>query len=64
MNDYGIYATGCYSVSPAFAWWNFNVHRMAEIKARREAERVVKNDKHQRKINSEKIKEGTISIYA
>ena len=64
MNDHGIYATGCYSVSPAFAWWNFDTHRVAAIKARREAERVVKNDKHQRKINSEKIKEGTISIYA
>ena len=64
MIDGSIYSTGWYSVSPAFAWWNFNVHRMAEIKARREAERVVKNDKYQRKINSEKIKEGTISIYA
>ena len=40
MIDANIYATGWYSVSPAFAWWNFNVHRVAEIKARREAERI------------------------
>ena len=64
MNDYGIYATGWYSVSPVFAGWNFNVHRVAEIKARREAARVVEEDKHKKKINSAKIAEGTISIYA
>ena len=64
MNDYGIYATGWYSASPAFAWWNFNVHRLAAIKARREAARVVEEDKQQRKENSAKIAEGTISIYA
>ena len=64
MNDYGIYATGWYSVSPAFAWWNFNVHRLAEVKARREAARVVEEDKRQKKENSAKIAEGTISIYA
>ena len=64
MNDHGIYATGWYSASPAFAWWNFNVHRLAAIKARREAARVVEEDKQQRKENSAKIAEGTISIYA
>ena len=64
MNDYGIYATGWYSASPAFAWWNFNAHRMAEIKARREAARVVEENKYKRKVNSAKIAEGTISIYA
>ena len=64
MIDGSIYATGWYSVSPAFAWWNFNVHRMAEIKARREAARVVEEDKRQKKENSAKIAEGTISIYA
>ena len=64
MNDYGIYATGWYSVSPAFAWWNPNVHRMAEIKARREAARVVEEDKRKKKVNSAKIAEGAISIYA
>ena len=35
-----IYATGWYSISPAFAWWNFDAHRVAAIKARREAERI------------------------
>ena len=64
MIDGSIYSTGWYSVSPAFAWWNFNVHRMAEIKARREAARVVEEDKQQKKENSAKIAEGTISIYA
>ena len=64
MNDPSIYSTGWYSISPAFAWWNFDVHRMAEIKARREAARIAKKDKLQKKIDSEKIKEGTISVYA
>ena len=64
MSDSYTYSTGWYSVSPAFAWWNFNVHRMAEIKARREAARVVEEDKQQKKDNSAKIAEGTISIYA
>ena len=64
MNDYNTYATGWYSASPAFAWWNFDAHRVAAIKARREAERVVEEDKQQKKVNSEKIAEGTISIYA
>ena len=64
MIDANTYATGWYSISPAFAWWNFNVHRVAEIKARREAARVVEEDKRQKKTNSAKIAEGTISIYA
>ena len=64
MNDHSIYATGWYSASPAFAWWNFDAHRVAAIKARREAARVVEEDKQQRKDNSAKIAEGTISIYA
>ena len=29
MIDANIYATGWYSISPAFAWWNFDAHRMA-----------------------------------
>ena len=64
MSNGGIYSTGWYSVSPAFAWWNFNVHRVAEIKARREAARIVEEDKQKKKVNSAKIAEGTISIYA
>ena len=64
MSDYGTYATGWYSVSPAFAWWNFDAHRVAAIKARREAARVVEEDKQQKKDNSAKIAEGTISVYA
>ena len=60
MSDYGTYTTGWYSVSPAFAWWNFDAHRVAAIKARREAARVVEEDKQQRKDNSAKIAEGTI----
>ena len=34
------------------------------LKARREAARVVEEDKRQKKIDSAKITEGTISIYA
>jgi hypothetical protein len=64
MSDGSIYATGWYSVSPAFAWWNFDVHRVAQIKARREAARVIEEDKQQKKDNSAKIAEGTISVYA
>ena len=64
MNDYNIYTTGWYSISPAFAGWNFNVHRVAEIKARREAARVAEKNKQQKKDNSAKIAEGTISVYA
>ena len=64
MNDYSTYATGWYSASPAFAWWNFDVHRMAALKARREAARVAEEDKREKKDNSAKIAEGTISIYA
>ena len=64
MSDYGIYATGWYSASPAFAWWNFDAHRVAAIKARREAERITEEDKQKKKVNSAKIAEGTISVYA
>jgi len=58
------YATGWYSISPAFAWWNFDVHRMAAVKARREAARVAEENKQKEKANSAKIAEGTIDIYA
>jgi len=64
MNDYGIYASGWYSISPAFAWWNTDVCRMAQIKARREAARVAKENEQKKKNNSEKLAKGTISIYA
>ncbi len=64
MIDANIYATGCYSVSPSFTWWNISAHRMAEIKARREAARIIEEDKRKKKVNSAKIAEGTISIYA
>ena len=64
MIDGGHYSTGWYSASPAFAWWNFDAHRLAALKARREAARVVEEDKRQKKIDSAKIAEGTISIYA
>ena len=64
MSDPINYTTGWYSVSPAFAWWNFDVHRMAALKARREAARIIEEDKHKKKVNSAKIAEGTISVYA
>ena len=58
------YTTGWYSVSPAFAWWNLDVHHMAALKARNEAARITEEDKQQKNKNSAKIAEGTISIYA
>ena len=64
MSDPINYATGWYSISPAFAWWNSNVHRMAAVKARREAERIAEEIKQQKKVDSAKIAEGTISVYA
>jgi len=64
MIDANVYTTGWYSISPSFAWWNSDVYRVAKIKTRREAARVVEEDKQQKKINSAKIAEGTISIYA
>jgi|TARA_E500000318_G_scaffold20525_2_gene21088 hypothetical protein len=59
-----VYSSGWYSISPAFAWWNNNAHRLAEIKARSETARVIEEDKRKKKANSAKIAEGTISIYA
>ena len=64
MIDANTYATGWYSISPAFAWWNFDAHRMATLKARREAARIIEEDKQKKKVNSAKIAEGTISLYA
>ena len=64
MIDARIYATGCYSISPAFAAWNTDVYRLATIKARREAARVAEEIKRKEKANSAKIAEGTIDIYA
>ena len=58
------YSTGWYSISPAFAWWNFDAHRMATLKARREAATIIEEDKQKKKVNSAKIAEGTISLYA
>ena len=64
MSDHINYATGWYSVSPAFAWWNSNVPRLDTLKARREAARVAEEIKRKEKANSAKIAEGTIDIYA
>ena len=64
MINADVYATGWYSISPAFAWWNTDAHRLAAIKARREAERATREAKQKKIINSAKIAEGTISIYA
>ena len=63
INGYS-YSTGWYSLSPCFAGWNFDVYHMAALKARREAERITEEDKQKKKVNSAKIAEGTISLYA
>ena len=64
MSDPINYATGWYSISPAYAWWRSNVHRVDPLKARRKAARVVEEIKQKEKANSAKIAEGTIDIYA
>lgn len=64
MSDYSIYTTGWYSVSPSFTWWYNNPIRVAELKARNKTERNVEEYKQKEKIRSEKIEEGTISVYA
>jgi len=64
MSDYSIYSTGWYSVSPAFAWWNFDSNRVAQIKARQEATRVAKEKQRKTIEDKSKITEGTISVYA
>ena len=65
MSDPINYATGWYSISPAFAWWNFDVHRVAEIKARREAERIAEEIKQQKKVElCKNCRRNNIGIYA
>ncbi len=64
MINADVYTTGWYSISPAFTWWNFDAHRVAAVKARREAERITEENKQKKKVNSAKIAEGTISVYA
>lgn len=64
MINADVYATGWYSISPAFAWRNFDTHRLAALKAHREAARIIEEDEHKKKVNSAKIAEGTISVYA
>ena len=66
MSDPINYATGWYSISPAFALWHSSPHRVAEIKARREAARVVEENKQRKKVYRTRVqaKEGTIDIYA
>ena len=60
------YATGWYSISPAFAWWNFDAHRVAEIKARREAARTIEKIKQEEKADRTgiQVRQGSIDIYA
>ena len=66
MSDSFNYSTGWYSISPAFAWWNFDAHRMAEIKARREAARTIEKIKQEEKADRTgiQIRQGSIDIYA
>ena len=64
MSDHSIYSTGCYSISPSFAWWYNNPVRLAKLKARIEAKRNVEENKQKEKDRFEKIAEGTISVYA
>jgi hypothetical protein len=58
------YATGCYSISPCFAWWYSPVHRLDKLKKSNEAKRIINENKEKDTENVHKIKEGTISVYA
>jgi len=59
------YSTGWYSASPAFAWWNLNVNRVAAIKDRQEAERIIEEDKRNKIKTSQVVTEkGSIDVYA
>ena len=59
------YSTGWYSISPAFAWWNFDTNRMAEIQARKEAKRVTECNKRKEAKDSKIItQKKSIDIYA
>jgi hypothetical protein len=58
------YSTGCYSVSPCFAWWYSSIHRMDKLKKSNEAKRVIIENKEKDTKNVQKVKEGTISVYA
>ena len=66
MSDGFNYTIGWYSVSPAFAWWNFDAHRVAEIKARREAARTIEKIKQEEKADRTgiQVRQGSIDIYA
>ena len=66
MSDSINYSTGWYSISPAFAWWNFDTRRVAEIKARREAARTVEKVKQQEEVDRTgiQVRQGSIDIYA
>lgn len=59
------YSTGWYSVSPAFAWWNLDVNRVAAIKDRKEATRIAEEDKRN-KIKASQIvtEKKSIDVYA
>ena len=62
-NGYSFYATGWYSSSPALPGGTLMLIVWLRSK-HAEKQRVVEEDKQQKKVNSEKIAEGTISIYA
>ncbi len=58
------YSTGCYSISPCFAWWYSSIHRVDKFKESNEAKRIVEEVKEKDAKSLHKIKEGTISVYA
>jgi len=65
MNDYSIYSTGWYSVSPGFTWWYNNPVRLAELKARSEAKRnAAESERKKEEAKYRMDGKATISVYA
>ena len=58
------YNVGWYSLSPSFAWHTHNRHRLETIKQQQEARRKLLEARENKQKSTEKITEGTISVYA
>tara|TARA_R110000744_G_scaffold351072_1_gene456848 strand:- start:657 stop:857 length:201 start_codon:yes stop_codon:yes gene_type:complete len=59
------YSSGWYSVSPAFAWWNFDTNRLAAVKDRQEATRIAEEDKRNKVKAAQVVTEKkSIDVYA
>ena len=58
------YNVGWYSLSPSFAWHTRSHRRLEVIKEQQEARRKLVEARESKQKSTEKITEGTISVYA